>query len=809
MVFTGNRALHIFPRIASSSRADSYSQDSLKNTSSSQVGNKNPQSSQPQEPHHNVGRDTAMMSALVLVSRFTGFFRTWAQAFALGTTLLSSCYTVANNLPSQLYELVLGGLILTAFLPVYLSVKKKSGQKQANEYVSNLLSIVFIVMGITTIICFIFASQLVFLQSAGTPQNEMDQAVYLFRFFAAEVLLYCLSSIVSGVLNAERAYFWPAAAPIFNNLITILSFILFAVFEKSHFSLAILLLAIGNPLGVLIQVIIQYPSLHKRGIRFHWRISWRDPALKETMKIGIPTIIITVCTFVTVSVMNSYALIALPDQGSAVQYYARLWYTLPYSVLAIPITTALFTEMARYYAEGNLSKYLEIFAKGAGQILFMLIPFMMYLIVFSEPLMKLLRLGAFTQQSVEWTAFYLRYLALALPLFGLSAFFQKVFSSLRRMGHYTAGVIVSSIIQIVFTVLTVKSLGIAAVALGSVLSFLVVDAYGFFLIWKFHREDNIVWHLKSIAASAGWGTLLGFIGAGVGGGIMEVLWHFLHLRQHSVFFTLIALIFTGIIAIVCTFGTGIAIGLPQTAMVRRILRDKLHIKAAWLKDENSIYNPHHSLENPEYPYMHKSPSLDWLDKPRAPRIVASSGATFIDRSMMAGMGNGLIAPELTSISDDIHSSDDRVSKDPGLFSGLEDNDRDNRQRFKDFDKSVEDRQKEYLWENPSVKENHQKKRNTLESCDDFENIAQFERSDKSELLTPPAPAEVSEHVKSSHISHSLEGSTHFVEEESVQLQETPLQAAPSSLRRPRVIRSRTVSPRSQTSPRSQQEQEKK
>ena len=65
-----------------------------------------------------VGKSAAMMSVLVIFSRITGFVRTWGQAFALGTTLLSSCYTVANNLPNQLYELVIGGMIITAFLPV-------------------------------------------------------------------------------------------------------------------------------------------------------------------------------------------------------------------------------------------------------------------------------------------------------------------------------------------------------------------------------------------------------------------------------------------------------------------------------------------------------------------------------------------------------------------------------------------------------------------------------------------------------------------------------------------------------------------
>ncbi len=41
-----------------------------------------------------------------MISRITGFARTWIMAFALGSTLLSSSYHVANGLPNMLYEMV-------------------------------------------------------------------------------------------------------------------------------------------------------------------------------------------------------------------------------------------------------------------------------------------------------------------------------------------------------------------------------------------------------------------------------------------------------------------------------------------------------------------------------------------------------------------------------------------------------------------------------------------------------------------------------------------------------------------------------
>ena len=519
-----------------------------------------------------VGRSAAMMSVLVAISRITGFFRTWAQAYALGTTLLSSCYTVANNLPNQLYELVIGGMIMTAFLPVYLSVKQKSGQDGANAYVSNLLSIVLILMSVLTVLCIVFASQLVFIQSAGTDQSQMSDAVVLLRFFAVEILLYFLSSIASGVLNAERDYLWSTAAPVFNNFITIASFILYALFEKTNAPLAFLFLALGNPLGVFVQVVMQLPSLRRHGVHVSWNINFHDPALKETLLIGLPTLVVTICSFVTVSVMNTYALVAVPDQGSSIQYYARLWYTLPYAVLSVPITTAMFTELSDMFAKKDMSGYVEGFTKGACQILFTLIPFMLYLIVFSYPLMELLRLGRFDEQSAELTAYYLRFLALALPWYGLSTFFQKVFSSMRHMVIFTVANVIASILQVLYTVVFTQSQGIAAVALGSVLFFLVVDAVSFVLL------KQILHHIgfKKIGGACLKGFLFGCVGAGAGAVLISLLEKVFGTLGGSMLQTITYVVVAGMVSVVCTYGLAIVFNVPESSFIKELLKRFTH-----------------------------------------------------------------------------------------------------------------------------------------------------------------------------------------------------------------------------------------
>ena len=171
-----------------------------------------------------VGRSAGLMTILTIVSRVTGFIRTWAMAAAIGMSLLSSSYQVANNLPNMLYELVMGGMLVTAFLPVYMGVRREQGREASNEYVGNLLGILLLVLGGISLLGTVFAPGFIWTQSfLSGDGGSMDTAAFMFRFFAIQILFYGLGSVFSGVLNAHRDYFWSTFAPVLNNVIVIAS----------------------------------------------------------------------------------------------------------------------------------------------------------------------------------------------------------------------------------------------------------------------------------------------------------------------------------------------------------------------------------------------------------------------------------------------------------------------------------------------------------------------------------------------------------------------------------------------------------
>ena len=519
-----------------------------------------------------VGRSAALMSVLVVVSRLTGFLRTWGQAYAIGVTVMASCYSIANNLPNQLYELVAAGMLTTAFLPVYMTVKKRAGTEGASAYTSNLVSIVLLVMGAVAVLGFVFAAQMVYTQSfSATDAFDFDLTVYFFRFFVIEVVLYALSSIFSGVLNAERDYFWGQAAPIFNNFVTTASFLVYAALAESNPQLALLVLALGNPLGVAAQVLLQIPPMLRHGIKLRFRVDLRDPLLRETLKIGVPSIAVVVASFVTTSVQSSSAL-SVTATGASITYYSRLWYTLPYSILTVPITTAMFTELSDSWAKGDRESFTRGISSGTGQILFFSVPFMLYLMVFSVPLISVLAAGSFTEDALAMTASYLSAYAISLPAYAVYMYLQKVASAMRKMMLCAVANAIAAAVQVAALLTLTPVFGLDFVAFSSTLFFVTLCVVMFASLR--HTLGSI--GLGSILASAARAALLGLAGAAVGALLLNLLNTLLGDCSGSMLRSVAYCVAGGVPALIVTYGMALVLHVPEAGMISRLAGRLLH-----------------------------------------------------------------------------------------------------------------------------------------------------------------------------------------------------------------------------------------
>ena len=99
-------------------------------------------------------------------------------------------------------------------------------------------------------------------------------------------------------------------------------------------------------------------------------------------------------------------------------------------------------------------------ADGTSQILFHMIPFMLYLIVFARLLVGFISAGRFSPDEIGTTTQYLQALSVSLPLYGVNTYLQKVCSSMRRMSLYARAHVIAALIQTALCLLLTPILGL-------------------------------------------------------------------------------------------------------------------------------------------------------------------------------------------------------------------------------------------------------------------------------------------------------------------------------------------------------------
>lgn len=468
-----------------------------------------------QQRARSVARSTAMMSALTLVSRATGFVRTWAMAFALGNTIIAASYSLANNLPNMIYELVAGGVLSTAFLPIYMQQRNARSREDANLYASNLLSLVIVFLGIIALLSSIFAPQVMVTQSlfSSASSETVESAVWLFRFFAFQIVFYGMSAVFGGLLNAERLYFWPAVSSIFMNAVTIATFFAYPFVNDADPQAGLTLLAVGTTVSVAVMAFVQVPALVKSGFKFRFFIDLHGEGLGETIRLALPAIACTAINLVSLSFMNSCAL-HVASNGPASISYAWMWYQFPYGVLGVALSTALFTEMSDCLSRGDKDGFKTHLNLGLRSTWFLIIPMAVMLFVCSSELIGLYTAGKFTAGDIKPIADLLCGWAVALPLYASYMFLYRAYSSLKDLRTIAICNLFLTVIQVtlymVFTgVIEIPGLtpfGLVGVACGDFVFYALMNIVLLLIlrhrIGTFHMHDMGISTLKLIIASA-------------------------------------------------------------------------------------------------------------------------------------------------------------------------------------------------------------------------------------------------------------------------------------------------------------------
>jgi putative peptidoglycan lipid II flippase len=352
----------------------------------------------PPETGTSLSRSTRSMAIGTLLSRVTGFLRTFVFLFALGTHTLGNAYNNANTIPNAVYDVMIGGVLTSVVVPLLVKAAKEH-RDGGEAYNQRMFTLTVLALGAVTIVATAAGGLLVELYASQVKGSEHDLMVVFAYFFIPQIFFYGLSSLIGAILNTRNSFAAPMWTPIINNVVVIVVGLLFVVTAGLHrtagdvSSSSVVLLGVGTTLGIIIQTVALVPALRRVGFRWRPRFDFRRAELGEIGRMAIWMFGYVVSTqigfIVTTNVANT-ASQHVADVGVTAYNSSYALFLLPYAIIGVSVTTALLPRMSKNAAEGRLQQVSDDFSYSIRLSSVVLVPAALLLAVLGAPLCEFL-----------------------------------------------------------------------------------------------------------------------------------------------------------------------------------------------------------------------------------------------------------------------------------------------------------------------------------------------------------------------------------------------------------------------------------
>lgn len=354
-------------------------------------------------------RAASLVMVLFLASRVAGLAREIIIGARFGTSAELDAYLAAFRVPDILFQLVAGGALGSAFIPVFTGCLARRDLPQAWRLFSAVTNLVLIILTALALVAALAAPTLVhYLLAPGFTLEQQLLTVSLMRWMLISTVIFGASGIVMGVLNSFQHFLLPALAPIVYNL-SIIAGAWFLAPEYGAYGLVM-----GVVIGAGLHLDIQLFGLWWHRARYHPILGLYDPNVREVGRLMAPRVLGLAAVQLNFWI-NTLLASSLPAGSLSALNYAWLLMLLPQGIIAQAVATAAFPTFAALDARGAHDELKLVLANTLRAVLFLTIPAAVGLFVWRVPLIRLLlERGEFTSRSTSLTAHPLAFFTFGL-----------------------------------------------------------------------------------------------------------------------------------------------------------------------------------------------------------------------------------------------------------------------------------------------------------------------------------------------------------------------------------------------------------
>lgn len=356
-----------------------------------------------------IARAAGTVMLAFIISNLIGLVRQIVIANAFGTSGDMEAFNAANRVAEVLFNLTAGGALASAFVPTFTGLLTKEDRVGAWKLASSIANLLLILLIFTAILASIFAPLIVsqLLAPGFNPQKQI-LTIHLLRILMPSVVIFGISGLVMGILNANQKFLVPALTPAMYALGMILGVLILSPTQGIDG------LAWGAVLGAGFHLLLQIPTLIKLGGSYGLMFGLQDKLVRQVGKLMLPRLF--GAAIVQLNFWVNTLLASFQPEGSlnGIVYAFQLM-LMPQAAIAQSIAIAAMPTFSAQAALGKLDEMRRSLAASLRGVLLLSMPAAIGLILLRKPIVALLyQRGEFSALSTELVSWALLWYAAGL-----------------------------------------------------------------------------------------------------------------------------------------------------------------------------------------------------------------------------------------------------------------------------------------------------------------------------------------------------------------------------------------------------------
>jgi len=514
-----------------------------------------------------ISRGVRSFTVGTAVSRVMGLVREIVFATLFGAGAAADAFNVAFRIPNMLRDLFAETALSAAFIPVLTSERAK-GKEYQNRLASNIFNILFIVTGAVSVIGLLASPYLAkwIAFGFGKVPGKIGLTAQLTAVLFPFLLVISLGAWAMSYLNTEKSFFVPSVAPALFNLFSILVPVLTYGWYVAHGKQPIFGMAVGVLVGGLMQFLVQLPLVFRKGFRYSFFVSFRDPEFRRVMALFVPVAIGLAGPRINVLV-NTILITPLKQGSVSWLNYAYRIMQLPLGLFGVAVGTVTLQSLSRLVLDNDLAAVRSRLTDSLKMAIFLTIPSSILIAFLSQPVTRVIyQHGKFRPEDTPLTAVALILYTLGIPFIAGIRNVAAVFYAYKDAKMPMVASLASVVLTIALNVSFIGILGFWIFPLSTSLA----AAFNFWLLARALPKKIGRMEIRPLV-----GYTLALTGAALVGGGAAWLGNMAFVRMLGTRFwaTLASVAVNGSLGLVAFYGVSRLFGIGETRdFVRRFLK---------------------------------------------------------------------------------------------------------------------------------------------------------------------------------------------------------------------------------------------